>query len=87
MLKQFQMEYRNKKRVYTMNEKSSEVKDDHKKSTQGIVTAKKCDCCGHHEIGITSRTGKYIPLKPGMKVKIIEENDDQDQLRYFEKHK
>jgi hypothetical protein len=62
-----------KKRVYTMNEKSSEVKDDHRKLIQGIVTAKKCDCCGHHEMGIISRTGEYIPFKPGMKVKIIEE--------------
>ncbi|RLB75972.1 MAG: hypothetical protein DRH24_18690 [Deltaproteobacteria bacterium] len=59
-----------------MNEKTSEERDDHKKSIQGIVTAKKCDCCGHHEIGIISRSGKYIPFKPGMKVKIIEENDN-----------
>jgi hypothetical protein len=57
-----------------MNEKSSEVKDNHEKSIQGIVTAKKCDCCGHHEMGITSETGKYIPFKPGMLVKIIEKN-------------
>jgi len=75
------MEYQNKKgfskkRVYRMNEKSSEVKDNHKKSIQGIVTAKKCDCCGHHEIGITSETGKYIPFKPGMLVKIIGENPE-----------
>jgi hypothetical protein len=59
-----------------MNEKTSEERNDHKKSIQGIVTAKKCDCCGHHEIGIISRSGKYIPFKPGMKVKSIEENDD-----------
>ena len=59
-----------------MNEKSSEVKEDHKKSIQGIVTAKKCDCCGHHEIGIISQTGKYIPFKPGMLVKIIEGNSE-----------
>jgi hypothetical protein len=56
-----------------MNEKSSEVKDNHKKSIIGIVTAKKCDCCGHHEMGITSQSGEYIPFKPGMLVKIIEE--------------
>ncbi|MGD2150353.1 MAG: hypothetical protein PVJ45_05830 [Desulfobacterales bacterium] len=59
-----------------MNEKTSEKKDDHKNSIQGIVTARKCECCGHHEMGITSPTGKYIPFKPGMKVKIIEEKDD-----------
>jgi hypothetical protein len=75
------MEYQNKKgfskkRVYRMNEKSSEVKDNHKKSIQGIVTARKCDCCGHHEMGITSQTGKYIAFKPGMLVKIIGENSE-----------
>ena len=59
-----------------MNEKSSEEKGHHKQSIQGIVTAKKCECCGHHEMGITSRTGEYIPFKPGMKVKIIGEKDD-----------
>jgi len=53
-----------------MNEKSSEVKDDHKESIEGVVTARKCDCCGHHEIGITTKTGEYISLKPGMKVKL-----------------
>ena len=59
-----------------MNKKSSEEKDDHKKSIQGIVTAKKCEYCGHHEMGITSRAGKYIAFKPGMTVKIIDQNDD-----------
>jgi len=53
-----------------MNEKSSEVKDDHKESIEGVVTARKCDCCGHHEIGITTQTGEYISLKPGMKIQI-----------------
>ena len=47
---------------------SEEPKDE---STEGIVTARECDCCGHHELGITTKDGKYIPLKPGMKVKII----------------
>ncbi len=57
-----------------MNEKSSELKDDHKKSIEGVVTTRKCDCCGHHEIGITIQTGEYVPLRPGMTVNIIEEN-------------
>ena len=35
---------------------------------EGIVTARKCDCCGHHEIGVTTQTGENLPLKPGMKV-------------------
>ena len=36
----------------------------------GTVTARECDCCGHHEIGITTADGRYIPLKPGMAVEI-----------------
>ena len=59
-----------------MNEKSFEVKDDHKESVKGVVTARKCDCCGHHEIGITTQIGEYVPLRPGMTVNIIEENSD-----------
>ena len=39
---------------------------------KGIVTPRKCNCCGHHEIGIVADDGKYIPLKPGMKI-IVEE--------------
>ena len=40
-------------------------------STEGVVTARKCDCCGHHEIGIVTADGEYIPLKPGMAVRIV----------------
>jgi hypothetical protein len=40
---------------------------------KGIVTPKKCDQCGHHEIGITTEKGDYLPLKPGMKVEVIGE--------------
>ena len=36
----------------------------------GTVTARKCGCCGHHEIGIEADAGEYVPLKPGMKVEI-----------------
>ena len=40
---------------------------------KGIVKAQKCKTCGHHEIGIVTDEGLYIPLKPGMKVKIVKE--------------
>jgi hypothetical protein len=59
-----------------MNEKSSEVKDKHKKAIQGIVTARKCGCCGHHEMGITTESGIYIAFKPGMLVKIVGEDSE-----------
>ena len=47
--------------------------DSKDKSIDGVVTSHKYDCCGHHEIGIITEDGKYISLKPGMKVKIIKE--------------
>ncbi len=50
--------------------KKKKFKDE---SIKGKVIARKCNCCEYHEIGVTSKDGKYIPLKPGMKVKIIKE--------------
>lgn len=35
---------------------------------RGSIVAKKCECCGHHEIGIEKEDGTYIQLKPGMKI-------------------
>ena len=40
------------------------------KTASGRVTARKCQHCGHHEIGLEKIDGVYIPLKPGMGVKI-----------------
>jgi len=37
----------------------------------GVVTARSCACCGHHEIGVVTDAGDYIPLRPGMQVRII----------------
>jgi hypothetical protein len=51
-----------------------EEKQDHKATQEkhlvGVVTARTCEHCGHHEIGITTEEGRYIPLKPGMLVEI-----------------
>ena len=55
-------------KVHTM---AKQLDPNKKEPIEGIVTARKCDCCGHHEIGVTTKTGKYVSLKPGMKVKII----------------
>ena len=54
-----------------MNKTASEGKDATREPVKGLVTARKCECCGHHEIGITNQTGEYISLKPGMMVEII----------------
>ncbi len=55
-----------------MNKKSSKANSKEDKPVKGIVTARECDCCGHHEIGITTESGYYIQLKPGMVIEILE---------------
>jgi len=37
----------------------------------GQITARKCQYCGHHEVGVKTGSGSYISLKPGMDVKIL----------------
>lgn len=44
-------------------------------NAEGKVTARPCECCGHHEIGIVNKYGEYIPLRPGMQVRIIDQAD------------
>jgi hypothetical protein len=46
-----------------------------KEPINGTVTARKCTSCGHREIGITTKTGEYITLKPGMRVEIQESDE------------
>ena len=48
-------------------------KTDPKSMIQGVVRARKCKHCGHHEIGIVTGCGEYIPLKPGMKIAVLED--------------
>lgn len=36
----------------------------------GIIESRRCEHCGHHEIGILSEGGVFKPLKPGTKVEI-----------------
>ena len=46
---------------------------------EGIVTARKCECCGHHEMGFTTEEGAYVPIKPGIRVRIFRKNRDSNQ--------
>jgi hypothetical protein len=56
-----------------MNKKCLNEKPTSKESVEGVVTPRTCDACGHHEIGITAQNGTYIPLKPGMKIRVTGE--------------
>ena len=48
-------------------------RDGRKETIEGVVTARACDCCGHHEIGMMTQNGAYVQLKPGMKITIVVE--------------
>ena len=37
----------------------------------GIITARKCPTCGHHELGYETRDGRFFPLRPGDRVGVI----------------
>lgn len=42
------------------------------------VKAKKCGCCGHHEIVAVKSDGTEIPLKPGTKIILYDVKEDED---------
>ena len=44
-----------------------------KPEISGIITARDCPYCGHHEIGVTTGDGIFYPLRPGTRVQILEE--------------
>jgi len=45
----------------------------HRSPIKGVVISRKCGSCGHHEIGIITRAGKFLALKPGMKIAVLQE--------------
>ena len=42
---------------------------------KGVVEARKCKYCGHHEMGVVTEAGDYLPLRPGMKIIVFQEED------------
>ena len=44
----------------------------------GIVTARNCPTCGHHEIGLISENGIFHPLKPGTRVVMMDETEPEN---------
>lgn len=43
----------------------------------GIVTARNCPTCGHHEIGLVSENGVFHPLKAGTRVIMMDETEPE----------
>jgi hypothetical protein len=50
-------------------------KSDPKSMIQGVVRARKCKHCGHHEIGIITKSREYLPLKTGMKIMVFPDDE------------
>jgi hypothetical protein len=48
------------------------------KEITGIVTAETCECCGHHEIGITTDAGEFVKLEIGARVTIHLDDKEND---------
>ena len=44
----------------------------------GIVSARKCPSCGHHEVGFTTKDGVFHPLSPGTWIQVLEDNPAQE---------
>jgi hypothetical protein len=52
--------------------KASRKREEVSIPIKGVVVARKCKYCQHHEIGIKTKKG-YLPLRPGMKLEVIKE--------------
>ena len=53
--------------------RKSQTKQRDSKSVNGKVKARMCRHCGHHEIGIVTKDGKFVALKQGDKVILSED--------------
>jgi hypothetical protein len=65
-----------------MGERKGKVKQGGRKpkprsTIYGVVKARTCKHCGHHEMGIIMKSKKYLPLKPGMKIMILEDSQEK----------
>jgi hypothetical protein len=54
-------------------------KADPNSMIQGVVKPRKCRHYGHHEIGIVTKSGEFLALKPGMRIGVFQEEGDDDR--------
>ena len=51
---------------------------------KGIVKSRICPQCGHHEIGIITSEGEFIPLRAGMYVQVVEASLYEERIDKYE---
>jgi hypothetical protein len=56
--------------IFKMTEERTPYEVTFEEPKKGIVVAKKCETCNHHEIGIETDTGEYFQIEIGMKATI-----------------
>jgi hypothetical protein len=54
-------------------------KPDPKSMIQGVVKPRNCRHCGHHEIGIMTKSGEFLALKTGMKIIVFPDDERNDE--------
>jgi hypothetical protein len=53
-----------------MTEEMAEHRTPLRPPIKGVVTARPCEHCGHHEMGVVTDEGHFIALRPGLIVEI-----------------
>jgi hypothetical protein len=56
------------------------MKSPRKPQITGIITARDCPSCGHHEIGVITEDGTFFPLRPGTWIQVLGDMPAQSSL-------
>ena len=53
---------------------------ENNKTMIGVITARTCPTCGHHEIGYETDTGEFYPLRPGDRIGVFPKAPSPDLM-------
>jgi hypothetical protein len=60
-----------------LEEEKTAVENKKDRHLLGTVTARKCPTCGHHEVGFTTNSGAFYPLRPGSLIQVLEDHPQE----------
>ena len=69
--------------VYFFEEEKTAVENKKDRPLVGRVTSRKCPACGHHEVGLTTKSGDFYPLRPGSLIQVLDDHPHEG-LEYHE---